>query len=115
MTFPRPDRKAKVAYAALKELLTGGHILFEKKLIKALVVIVSMFPLGSLVKLNNNEVGRVIGTNRMHPPRPILEMLLDGRGRPIREQRSVDLLQEPMLYIMDPAVEERVLKKAAGE
>ena len=112
MTFPRPDRKAKIAYAALKELLTKGHRLFERNLIKSLFDIVSMFPLGSLVKLNNNEIGRVIRTNRQHPTRPIIEVLLDGRGRRVGEERTVDLVEEPMIYVMDPAIDEKVVARA---
>lgn len=112
MTFPRPDRKAKVAYAALKELLTKGHHLFDRHLIKSLVDIVSMFPLGSLVKLNNNEIGRVVRTSRQHPTRPILEILLDARGRLVEGGRTLDLVAEPMVYVMDPAIEEKVVQKA---
>ena len=39
--------------------------------------IVSIFPLGSLVKLNNGEVGRVVGTSRLHPTRPMVDILID--------------------------------------
>ena len=37
-------------------------------MVKALLDIVSMFPLGSLVKLNNNEIGRVIRPVTSTPP-----------------------------------------------
>lgn len=43
---------------------------FDNKLVKALIDIVSIFPVDSLVKLNNNEIGRVNGTSREHPTRP---------------------------------------------
>ena len=78
---------------------------------KTLINIVSIFPLGSLVKLNNNEIGRVIGTSRLHPTRPQVEILLDSRGRPLKPPRQLVLEEEPMVYIVNPAIEEDVLKK----
>ncbi len=56
--------------------------IFDTKLVKAFINIVSIFPLGSMVKLNNNEIGRVTGTNHLHPTRPKVEILLDSRARP---------------------------------
>ena len=55
-------------HAALKELQTKRQAVFNQHLVKALVDIVSMFPLGSLVKLNNNEIGRVIRPVASTPP-----------------------------------------------
>ena len=109
MAHPRADREARVTYHALKEIIDQRNALFERRLIKALINIVSIFPLGSLVKLNNGEIGRVIGTSRMHPTRPKLEILVDARGQRLAEPRQIDLEDEPMLYIVDPAIEEEVL------
>ena len=55
--------------------------IFDTKLVKTLINIGSIFPLGSLVKLNNNEIGRVTGTSHLHPTRPKVEILLDSRAR----------------------------------
>lgn len=110
MAHPRADRQARVTYNALKEIIDLRNSLFERKLIKALIHIVSIFPLGSLVKLNNGEIGRVIGTSRLHPTRPTLEILVDSRGRQLDDPRQINLEDEPMLYIVDPAIEEGVLK-----
>jgi len=110
MAHPRADRQARVTYNALKEIIDLRNSLFERKLIKALIHIVSIFPLGSLVKLNNGEIGRVIGTSRLHPTRPTLEILIDPRGRQLEDPRQINLEDEPMLYIVDPAIEEGVLK-----
>ena len=110
MAHPRADRPARVIYHALKEIIDLRNTLFERRLIKALIHIVSIFPLGSLVKLNNSEIGRVIGTSRTHPTRPTLEILVDSRGQLLDRPRRVDLQDEPMLYIVDPAIEEKVLE-----
>ena len=75
---------------------------------------VSIFPLGSLVKLNNGEIGRVVGTSRLHPTRPTVDILLDPRGRKLSQPRMMNLGDEPMLYIVDPAIEEGVLQQASS-
>ena len=111
MAHPRIDRPGVVVYIALKNVIDMRRTLFDIKLVKALINIVSIFPLGSLVKLNNNEIGRVIGTSRLHPTRPKVEVLLDSRGQPLKPPRQMVLEEEPMVYIVNPAIEEDVLKK----
>ena len=101
---------ARVTYHVLKEIIDLRNSHFDRKLIKALINIVSIFSLGSLVKLNNGEVGRVIRTSRMHPTRPTVEVLLDPQAQKVNPPRRVDLEDEPMLYIVDPAIDEAVLK-----
>lgn len=109
MAHPRVDRKARVVYQALREIVDIDNTLFDRRFVKALLDIVSIFPLGSLVKLNNGEIGRVISTSKMHPTRPILEILVDARGKRLEEAGEYRLEEEPMLYIVDPSVEESVV------
>ena len=109
MAQPRADRQARVVYNALKEIIDLRNSLFDRRLIKALIHIVSIFPLGSLVKLNNGDIGRVVATSRLHPTRPTVDVLIDPRGRRLPQARQIDLQDEPMLYIVDPAIEEGVL------
>lgn len=108
---PRSDRKAHVIYNALTTVIDTRNKHFDPRLIKALINIVSIFPLGSLVKLNNNQIGRVVGANRLYPTRPLVETLLDHRGNHVKHTQLVHLEEEPMLYIVDPAIDESVLEK----
>jgi HD-GYP domain-containing protein (c-di-GMP phosphodiesterase class II) len=115
MAHPRADRRARVTYHALKEIIDLRNTLFERRLIKALIHIVSIFPLGSLVKLNSGEIGRVIGTSRTHPTRPMIEIAVDARGNMLDVPREMSLEDEPMLYIVDPAIEEGVIASGGGD
>ena len=110
MSHPRADREAQVTYNALSAIVDLRNKDFHPRLIKALIQIVSIFPLGSLVRLNNNEVGRVIRTNRLHSARPLIEIMLDSHGGRVNPSRVTNLENEPMLYIVDPAIEESVLE-----
>lgn len=109
MVHPRADREARAVYHAVKEIIDLRNTLFDRRLVKALVHIVSIFPLGSLVRLNNDEIGRVVGTSRLHPTRPAVEILVDSRGRRLHPPRLVNLEEEPMVYVVDPAIQEEVL------
>lgn len=106
---PRSDRKAHVIYNALTTIIDTRNKHFDPRLIKALINIVSIFPLGSLVKLNNNQIGRVVGANKLYPTRPLVETLLDHRGKHVQHTQLIHLEEEPMLYIVDPAIDEAVL------
>ena len=96
-------------YHAVKEIIDQLNAQFDRGAIRALIHIVSIFPLGSLVKLNNREAGRVLGTSRTHPTRPRVEVLVDSRGRPQAPGRIVDLGTEPLLYVINPMIEEDAL------
>jgi hypothetical protein len=109
MVHPRPDRQARAVYHVVKEIIDLRNTLFDRQLVKALIHIVSIFPLGSLVKLNTEDIGRVVGTSRLHPTRPTVEVLLDARGRRLNPPRLIALEEEPMVYVVDPAIEESVL------
>ena len=111
MVHPRPDREVRAVYNVVKEIIDLRNTLFDRQLVKALIHIVSIFPLGSLVKLNNEEIGRVVATSRLHPTRPMVEILLDARGRRLSTPRLIDLEEEPMVYVVDPAIQESVLYK----
>ena len=109
MAQPRADRQARVVYNALKRIIDLRTSLFDRRLVKAFIHIVSIFPLGSLVKLNNGEIGRVVGTSKSHPTRPTVDILMDSHSCRLPEPRLIQLEDEPMLYVVDPAIEEGVL------
>ena len=65
-----------------------------------------MFPPGTVVRLNTEEIGRVIAVNRNHPLRPRDR----DRGRlaraiDCRRPRSIDLSESPFLYVTGPVSE----------
>ena len=111
MAHPRADRAALVVYTALSEIIDMRNKLYDPRLIKLLIRIVSIFPLGSLVKLNNGAIGRVVGANRLYPTRPLMEVMLDPRGKKLSPSYLLNLAEEPMLSISDPAIDESVLRK----
>jgi len=111
MTHPRGDRDAHVTYNVLSQIVDLRNKEHDPRLIKALIHIVSIFPLGSLVKLNNGSIGRVIQTNKLQSARPLIEILIDTQGNRMSTSQFTNLAEEPMLYIEDPGIDESVLKQ----
>ncbi|HID10323.1 MAG TPA: HD domain-containing protein [Candidatus Latescibacteria bacterium] len=90
-------------YKALQQVLAMRDRDFPAKLVKMLLQVLSVFPLESLVRLNTGEVARVVDVSKAHPTRPTVEVLLDSQGEKVRERRKVNLAEEPIIYIADPA------------
>jgi HD-GYP domain-containing protein (c-di-GMP phosphodiesterase class II) len=98
ITGPRPPRTGKSPHEAVRELIRTRQRAFDPVLVKALVAEISLFPPGTLVRLSNGQIGRVIAPNRQHPLRPRVEMLVDGKSG----TDVVDLAERPLLYITGP-------------
>ena len=45
----------------------------------------------------------------------MIELLLDGRGRLAKEGTTLNLVEEPMLYVIDPAIKEKDVQKALDQ
>jgi len=98
----RAYREGFITYHAIQKIIENKSKQFNVKIIRGLVNSVSMFPVGSLVKLSSGEVARVITVNRLRPVRPIVEVIEDGDGRKLKAALRINLEEEPLLYITKP-------------
>ncbi|HID95248.1 MAG TPA: HD domain-containing protein [Candidatus Latescibacteria bacterium] len=94
-------------YRALQQIMSMRNKQFSPRLVKALIQVLSVFPLESLVRLNTGEIGRVVEVSKLHPTRPTIKVLVDAQGKRVSEKRLINLEEEPMLYIADPALDEK--------
>jgi HD-GYP domain-containing protein (c-di-GMP phosphodiesterase class II) len=105
LTLPASGRPGQRPHEAIREIVRSKHESFSPALIKALLAEISVFPPGTLVRLNTGEVGRVTAVNRNHPLRPRVEVVADSKGhRPVLP-KAVDLSETPFLYITGPQSE----------
>jgi HD-GYP domain-containing protein (c-di-GMP phosphodiesterase class II) len=93
-------------HEAIREIIRAKHASFPPALIKALLNEISIFPPGTLVRLNTGELGLVTGVNRNHPLRPRIEVV-DATGQQVPSPKIIDLSEAPFLYITGPADPER--------
>lgn len=107
LVHPRSPRKRMGPVEALKEILQHHRAVFPDRILKALIRAMSAYPVGSLVRLNTGEIGRVIDRNRDYPLRPVVDIVV-RRGERLPEPVRVDLTQTPLLHIKDSVAEEEL-------
>jgi HD-GYP domain-containing protein (c-di-GMP phosphodiesterase class II) len=98
LLHPRPYRPRRLPFEAIKEIIAVAKEQFPKHIIRALVNEFSAFPEGLYVKLNSEEIGKVITVNRLAPLSPVVEILYNGQGK-LKETKIVDLMKDHCLYI----------------
>ena len=103
----RPYRRRLLPHQAVKELLVNERTAFPREVMKALVEQLSVYPLGTKVRLSSGEEGMVIRINPRYPSRPVVKIeRADGILIP---SRNVDLSAMPMVSVTDtidpPAVD----------
>jgi HD-GYP domain-containing protein (c-di-GMP phosphodiesterase class II) len=101
LVVPPSLRPGLRPHEAIREIVRAKHELFPPALIKALLNEISVFPPGTLVRINTGEVGLVIAVNRNHPLRPHIEVV-DARGHRGPAPKIIDLSEAPFLYITGP-------------
>ena len=112
VSHPSTYRDEYLAYEALQKVVALKDTYFDVKFLRALVREISVFPIGSLVRLNNGEIGRVIALNSSHPMRPKLKILYNAEGEKYPEEKDIELDQAPFLYIETPITEEEIPNKS---
>jgi HD-GYP domain-containing protein (c-di-GMP phosphodiesterase class II) len=95
----RPYREALTGYQALFELTTDQARTFSDRIVKALIKSLSLFPYNEYVVLSSGEIGKVVEINLENLSRPVVEVIYDKEGVKIGDAESIDLAQNPSLYI----------------
>jgi len=108
MVSKKPYRGSMMGYQAVKNLMADNARRFDPAVIMAFTKIMGIYPIGSIVRLNNGSIARVTRIQTDAPLRPIIQLLMDERGKVLdsEEQLTIDLLAEKTLFIknaIDPA------------
>ena len=101
LTHPRSHRKRHSPAQAIKILIDGSQDEFNRRVVKALVDELTLYPKSSPVKLSTDELGVVSEVHRQAPLRPVILVTHDAQQVPLQTPRRVDLLDQPFLYIKE--------------
>ena len=99
MTHHRPHKKPLLQADSIKELISSKSNLFSPRITKMFLDEISIYPIGSYVRLNNRNIGRVVATNKTNPMKPIVNLIFDEKGIKMDPPRMVDLRSQPVLNI----------------
>ena len=108
MIHNRPHRKAITQHVSVRELIWSKSLMFSSKIIKVFIKEISIYPIGSYVRLNNKAIGMVIATNEENPMKPVIKLLFDGKGNVMSEDRILKLDENPLLHVADSVSEEEI-------
>ena len=90
--------KRKV-FEVVEILRTMGNTWFDYEILSQVITSVAWYPSGSLVRTNENELGRVIRQNIGLPDRPVLQIVLNADGTEPEGEVIKDLEQCLTLFI----------------
>ncbi len=96
----RPYRPRLFPHEAVKELLVAERATFPREITKALVEQLSVYPLGTTVRLTTGETGTVVEVNAQYPLRPVVEVAEPGETG-FTESRQIDLSLTPLVSIIE--------------
>ncbi|HOF03975.1 MAG TPA: HD domain-containing phosphohydrolase [Syntrophales bacterium] len=99
MTHYRPHKKPLLQTESIKELIGSRSRLFDARIMKAFLDEISIYPVGSYVRLNNRNIGVVTATNKGNPMKPTIRLIVDEKGKKIEPPRNIDLRNYPILNI----------------
>lgn len=96
MIGDRPYRdESLIPYRAMEELLQmGRRNKLDRRFIRSLLAAISLFPVGSWVRLNTGETARVLQAKENLYTKPVVVILYDAEENPCKPLR-VDLEKDP--------------------
>ena len=115
MVSKKSYRNSLVGYQAIKNLLADNARRFDPSVIIAFTKIIGIYPINSIVRLNNGSVARVTSIHIAAPMRPVIQLLVDENGR-FSDSRSpvmIDLLDDKSLFIKEAVAKKEILDQYA--
>jgi len=92
MTSPQPYRGPLMPYSAMECLLKMSHQKYvSPQLVRCLLRMLSLFPIGSLVSLSDGSLAQVLRRNADDYTKPLVKLLQDRSGQAIVDEQLIDL------------------------
>jgi len=107
MVSEKPYRNSMIGYQAMKNLLSDNSRRFDPDVLKGFIKTMGIYPIGSIILLNNGAIARVTEVQGDAPLRPRIRILIDEFGKMFKQDEGdlIDLLTEKSMFIaraLDP-------------
>lgn len=102
MLFEKNDsmkKKDVYLYDAVKEIMKGSNTKYDPTISKIFVSIFTIYPIGSIVLLNDNRKGLVFAVNPTLPIRPVIKIVSNENGEFIKDGETINLLETSKFFI----------------
>ncbi|MBI4976374.1 MAG: HD-GYP domain-containing protein [Spirochaetes bacterium] len=110
----RPDTK-KSLYEAMKIILQEAPTRYDTDMVKVFLSTMSLYPVGSLVILNDGRKAIVFIPNPGVPMRPIIKIIFDENDNYLQAGPIINLVEEKSVFIKGSETNTVLLVKAANE
>lgn len=99
----RPYREALMPYKAMEILIKlTKEGLISGEYVKAFLTYASLFPVGSLVEINDKRIGKIINANGNSFAKPVISILTDTEGRLLPKDKiiQIDLSLDTDIHVL---------------
>lgn len=96
----RSYKKKQLFYHAMKQLVALGSNKFDPVILRVFMSKMSVYPIGSIVELNDKSIGIVIGSAPDKPLRPIIKLVFDSLKKKVEDTVVISLPEEPGFFIV---------------
>jgi HD-GYP domain-containing protein (c-di-GMP phosphodiesterase class II) len=99
MICKRPYRNSMAGYEAMKTLMSDNQSRFDPNVLRAFVAIMGIYPIGSIVVLNDGAIARVMEVQSGAPLKPKVQILINSSGGKEQNGALISLLTEKKYFI----------------
>jgi len=110
MTHSRSFRKGQFPFKVVSEIIKVNREDFARSVLKLFLRQISLYPIGTWVKLSTGEVAKVTRTIPDFPNRPEVEIHFDPAGDELKDPRRFDLSQQSLYSIQEVLTPEEIEK-----
>lgn len=96
----RSYRKKVYFYHAMRNLLSSGVNRFDPVILRVFLSRMSVYPIGSIVELNDGSIGIIIGSVPEKPLRPMIKLIFTNDKVRVENTVILNLAADTSLYIV---------------
>lgn len=112
LTHSRPDRPKIIGSEVLKEMLASHKS--PPDILKEFINLIGIYPVGSYVELNTNEIAKVLTSNFDSPLRPVVSVILDMSKNLLEQPRIINLATQANIHIKKQIHEQEIMRFLQG-
>lgn len=94
--------KARVrVHEAINCIRNYSGIWYDDEIVRTFLQLIAVYPVGSKVKTNEGELAVVMRQNAHFPERPVLRIVADRFGQPMKDEKIVNLIKDTTIVIQE--------------
>lgn len=102
LTSERLHRKRLSPNQAISNIIIRSFDVFGSSTVNQFLRYVGLYPVGSIVRLNDGRYAVVFAISADHPTRPVVKVIYDGNLNPIDPAEKIDLSEQSEIYVLSP-------------